>query len=169
MGLGSLFKRFALGIRAFIKAFKEPEKTRKFLEGESLSKEPETTDFSQLRLLQYLQQGGRLIDFLKEDISAFNDAQVGAAVRKIHQDCARVIEELVTIRPLKDEQEGSTFQVPKGYHPAEIKVVGQVKGEPPFTGILIHRGWKAQKRSLPKRIGEQTPEIICPAEVEVKS
>jgi hypothetical protein len=33
-------------------------------------------DYSHLRLLGYLQQGSRLVDFLKEDISAFSDAQV---------------------------------------------------------------------------------------------
>jgi hypothetical protein len=162
MGLGLAFK-------AFIKAFKEPEKAQKFVEETSLSKQIEGADQSHLRLLHYLQQASRLIDFLKEDIGAFSDAQVGAAVRKIHQDCAQAIEELVTIRPLKDEQEGAFVQVPKGYNPAEIKVVGKVKGEPPFMGTLVHRGWKAQKRSLPKKIGEQMPEVICPAEVEVRS
>lgn len=162
MGLGVAFK-------AFIKAFKEPKKAQQFVEGASEPKQIEGTDQSHLRLLYYLQQSSRLVDFLKEDIGSFNDAQVGAAVRKIHQDCAQAIEELVTIRPLKDEQEGSTVQVPKGYNPAEIKVVGKVKDGPPFTGTLVHRGWKAQKRSLPKKTGEQTPEVICPAEVEIKS
>lgn len=162
MGLGLAFK-------AFIKAFKEPEKAQQFVDDAAAPKQLETADQSHLRLLNYLQQMSRLIDFLKEDIAGFNDAQVGAAVRKIHQDCAQALEELVTIRPLKDEQEGATIQVPKGYNPAEIKVVGKVKGEPPFTGVLIHRGWKAQKRSLPKKTGEQTPEVICPAEVEIKS
>lgn len=161
MGLGLAFK-------AFIKAFKEPEKAKQFVE-ETPPKQIETADQSHLRLLHYLQQASRLVDFLKEDIGAFNDAQVGAAVRKIHQDCSHAIEELVTIRPLRDEQEGSIIQVPKGYNPAEIKVVGKVKGEPPFTGMLVHRGWKAQKRSLPKKTGEQAPEVVCPAEVEIKS
>jgi hypothetical protein len=162
MGLGLAFK-------AFIKAFKEPKKAKQFVEEEAAPKQLETADQSHLRLLHYLQQASRLVDFLKEDIGAFSDAQVGAAVRKIHQDCAQAIEELVTVRPLRDEQEGSMIQVPKGYNPAEIKVVGKIKGEPPFTGILVHRGWKAQKRSLPKKTGEQTPEVICPAEVEIKS
>jgi hypothetical protein len=93
---------------------------------------------------------------------------VGAAVRKIHQDCAQLLEELVTIRSLREEQEGATVQVFKGYDPSQLKIVGKVKGEPPFSGILIHRGWKAHKRSLPKKIGEQTPDIICPAEIEIK-
>jgi hypothetical protein len=162
MGLGLAFK-------AFMKAFKEPEKAQQFVDDATAPKQLEAVDQSHLRLLNYLQQTSRLIDFLKEDIAGFNDAQVGAAVRKIHQDCSQALEELVTIRPLKDEHEGTTVQVPKGYNPAEIKVVGKVKGEPPFTGILVHRGWKAQKRSLPKKTGEQTPEVICPAEVEIKS
>lgn len=157
-----------LAFKAFIKAFKEPEKAQQFVE-DTVPKQLETQDQSHLRLLNYLQQTSRLIDFIKEDIANFNDAQVGAAVRKIHQDCAQALEELVTIRPLKDEQEGTTIQVLKGYNPAEIKVVGKVKGEPPFTGVLVHRGWKAQKCSLPKKIGEQTSEVICPAEVEIKA
>lgn len=162
MGLGLAFK-------AFIKAFKEPEKTRQFVEETTSPKQLDSTDQSHLRLLNYLQQASRLVDFLKEDIQSFTDAQVGAAVRKIHQDCSQAIEELITLRPLKDEQEGSTIHIPKGYNPAEFKIVGKVKGEPPYTGILVHRGWKAQKRSLPKKIGEQTAEVICPAEVEIQA
>lgn len=159
---------WGLAFKAFIKAFKEPEKAQQFIEGTAPPKLTEASDFSHLRLLHDLQQASRLIDFLKEDIGAFSDAQVGAAVRKIHQDCAQSIEDLVTIRPLRDEQEGASIHIPKGYNPAEIKVVGKVKGEPPFTGVLTHRGWKAQKRSLPRKTSEQTPEVICPAEVEIK-
>lgn len=160
MGLGLAFK-------AFMKAFKEPKKAKQFVE-DTPPKQVEHADQSHLRLLGYLQQSSRLIDFLKEDLSGFNDAQVGAAVRKIHQDCAQAVEELVTVRPLRDEQEGASVQVQKGYNPAEIKVVGKVKGEPPFSGTLVHRGWKAQKRSLPKKTGEQMLEVICPAEIEIK-
>ncbi|WP_068469715.1 DUF2760 domain-containing protein [Candidatus Protochlamydia phocaeensis] len=160
MGLGLAFK-------AFMKAFKDPEKAKQFVE-EQPPKQIEAADQSHLRLLYYLQQAGRLIDFLKEDISAFSDAQVGAAARKIHQDSAQLLEELVTIRPLKSEPEGTMVQVPKGYDPSEIKVVGKIKGEPPFSGVLVHRGWKAHKRSLPKKTGEQATDVICPAEIEIK-
>lgn len=160
MGIGLAFK-------AFMKALKEPVQARQFLEGEP-PKQVESSDPSHLRFLAYLQQGGRLIDFLKEDIAPFSDAQVGAAVRKIHQDCAQTMEELVTIRPLRDEQEGATIHIPKGFNPAEIKIIGKVKGEPPYAGTLVHRGWKAQKRSLPKKTAEQMAEVICPAEVEIR-
>lgn len=161
MGLGLAFK-------AFIKAFKEPEKAEAFLQDEKPQPKIESADTAHLRILGHLQHSGRLIDFLKEDLSAFNDAQIGAAVRKIHQDCGDILEELVTIRPLRDEQEGAVVTIPKGYDPSEIKVTGNVKGEPPFSGMLVHRGWKAHKRSLPKKIGEQVPDVICPAEIEVK-
>src|SRR5216683_667825 len=46
-----------------------------------------------LRLLALLQREGRLLDFLLEDIKAYQDAQVGAAVREIHQKCQAAIKE----------------------------------------------------------------------------
>jgi hypothetical protein len=154
--------------QAFFKAWREPEEAKKFL-ADSPQQIEAPQDSMHLRLLSYLQQAGRLVDFLKEDITQFSDAQVGAAVRKVHQDCNKLLEELVTIRPLRSEQEGSTLQIPKGYDPNEVKVVGQIKGEPPYTGILVHKGWKAHKRSLPKKTSRDSHcDIIHPAEVEVK-
>lgn len=159
--------RFIRAFKAFIKAWNHPDDAVRFIEEQSaVSKEP--ADSSHLRLLGYLQQSGRFVDFIKEDIASFTDAQVGAAARKIHQECAEVIEELVAIRPLRDEAEGAVVQVPKGYNPAEIKLVGHVKGEPPFKGVLVHRGWRVHKRSLPKKTGEQSSDVVCPAEIEVK-
>lgn len=166
--MGNFFRTLVLACKAFLKTFKDPAKATLFIQGTAPCKKSESPDHSHLRLLYYLQHSGRLIDFLKEDITTFNDAQIGSAVRKIHQDCAKNLEELVTIRPLRDESEGATVQVQKGYNPAEIKVVGKIKGEPPFTGVLVHRGWKAHKLSLPKNIGETSVEVICPAEIEVK-
>lgn len=156
-----------IAFRTFLKALKEPKKAQEFLD-EAPKKQIEQSDQSHLRLLAILQQSGRLIDFLKEDIASFTDAQVGAAVRKIHQDCGKSLEDVVTIRPVLDENEGATIKVVPGYDPSTIKVVGKVKGEPPFSGILVHKGWKAHKRSLPKKLGEQSNEVISPAEIEVR-
>lgn len=156
-----------IALRSFFKALKDPNKAQEFLD-EAPKKQIDHSDQSHLRLLAILQQAGRLIDFLKEDISAFTDAQVGAAVRKIHQDCGKSLEEIVTIRPVLQENEGDVVKVAPGYDPSTIKVVGKVKGEPPFSGILVHKGWKAHKRSLPKKAGEQSNEVICPAEIEVR-
>lgn len=158
--------RLWLAFKAFFKAFFDPKKAKEFLE--EPAKAEELGDQSHLRLLALLQQSSRLIDFMKEDISAFNDSQVGAAVRKIHQDCANSLEELVTIRPVFEENEGATVKVDAGYDASQIKIVGKVKNDPPFTGVVVHRGWKAHKRSLPKKVGEQENEILYPAEIEVR-
>ena len=155
-----------IAIKAFLKAFKNPKKAQEFLSEEKPLLP--STDASHLRLLCMLQQSARLIDFLKEDISSFDDAQVGAAVRKIHQDCSKTLEDFVTIRPVLEEMEGSKVHLPKGYDSTKIKVVGKVKGEPPYNGVLVHKGWKAHKRSLPKQVAEPTLDVLCPAEVEVR-
>lgn len=155
-----------LAIKAFIKALKEPEKALAFV-NDTVSDRIETTDTSHLRLLSALQETGRFVDFIKEDVSSFNDAQIGAVVRKIHQDCGSVIEDTVAVRPLRDEPEGTKIQILKGYNPAELKLTGKIKGEPPFTGVVVHRGWKAQKRSLPKRTIISDSNVICPAEIEI--
>lgn len=157
--------RLSYAIKAFIKAWKDPKAAEQFLQ-----EQPpviEHADYSHLRLLALLQHSGRLIDFLKEELTGISDAQVGAAVRKIHADCNKTLEESVTIRPIMEEPEGAIVKVPVGYDPATLKIVGKVKGQPPFTGTLVHKGWKAHKQSLPKSMGEQLNAVIAPAEIEI--
>lgn len=158
-----------LAVKAFFAALKDPKKAEQFVANKTKDiPTSDTTEQSHLRLLGMMQQTSRLIDFLKEDISGFEDVQVGAAVRKIHEDCSKCLEDIVTIRPLFEQNEGVKIDVPQGYDPSKIKIVGKVKGEPPYVGVLIHRGWKAHKRSLPKKMGDQVTEVICPAEVEIR-
>jgi hypothetical protein len=158
--------RFILALKAFFKALKDPTEAQRFISGGQCGEQTES-DPSHLRLLALLQHSSRLIDFLKEDISSFEDAQIGAAARKIHEDSGKCLEELVTIRPLMDQNEGDKINIPEGYDASKIKIVGKVKGGPPFTGILVHKGWKAHKRSLPKKSGGQPTEVISPAEIEI--
>ncbi len=158
-----------LAFKAFVKAYRNPKKGEEFIN----EKEPKqitasTTDTSHLRLLGVLQGAGRLVDFLKEEIKDYTDAQIGAVVRKIHQDCAKVLEEQVTIRSVMSDEEGATVKIPPGYDPAHIKVIGKVDGKPPYTGTVVHKGWIAHKRSLTKTGTAQHSDIICPAEVEVR-
>ncbi|MCP5469270.1 MAG: DUF2760 domain-containing protein [Chlamydiales bacterium] len=120
-------------------------------------------DRSHLRLLYLLQKQGRLVDFLKQDISAFSDAEVGAAVRKIHEETRKSLEECVRLRPLFPEEEGAQVTVPDGYDAGHVKVVGKVKGKPPYTGVLRHKGWKAERLDL-----ECGDSVVCPAEVEIQ-
>jgi hypothetical protein len=118
-----------------------------------------------LRLLALLQQEGRLVDFLEEDIAPYDDAQVGAAVRSIHQGCRQVLRERVQLERIIDKEDGATLEVPEGFDPAAIRVTGNVAGSPPFRGTLEHAGWRAVKVTLPD--SNTDPAIIAPAEVEV--
>jgi hypothetical protein len=46
-------------------------------------------------------------------------------------------------------------------------LTGKVVGEPPFKGILRHKGWQVGKLKLPTLSGSQNAKIIAPAEVEL--
>src|SRR4029077_6144348 len=85
-----------------------------------------------LRLLALLQREGRLVDFLLEDIQAYPDAQIGAAVRDIHRQCRRLLNEHLVLEPVLPQAEGATVEVPPGFDPSAIQLTGNVTGQPPF-------------------------------------
>lgn len=125
-------------------------------------------DKSHLLLLKILQEKGRFIDFFQEDISNFTDAQIGAAVRKVHQDCRNELEDLFAIRPLLEKKEGEEITLPEGIDPREIKLVGNVTGKAPYKGKVTHPGWICKKESLPKSLtGLEKKPVLAPAEVEI--
>jgi hypothetical protein len=123
-----------------------------------------------VHFLAMLQEKGRLVDFLMDDINAYNDAQVGAAARVVHAGCKVVLQEHFTINPVRTEQEGSTVQVPVGYSADEYRLVGKIAGSAPFSGVLVHRGWKTGMVKLPQLLLGAAGALpaIAPAEVEVK-
>jgi hypothetical protein len=127
--------------------------------------EPEIVSF-----LAILQEKGRLVDFLMDDINAYGDAQVGAAARVVHAGCKSVLQEHFTIRPLRAEPEGATVQVPAGYAADEYRLVGKVAGQAPFTGVLVHRGWRTEAVKLPRLLHAADGRLpaVAPAEVELK-
>jgi len=45
--------------------------------------------------------------------------------------------------------------------------VGDVKGQPPYAGVLRHRGWRAKKLALPELLGGHDARILAAAEVEL--
>ena len=120
--------------------------------------------------LAMLQEKGRLVDFLMDNINPYNDAQVGAAARVVHAGCKRVLQEHFSIHPLRTEDEGSTVQVPAGYAPDEYRLVGKIAGQAPFSGVLVHRGWKTDMVKLPQLLPSAPGQLpaIAPAEVELK-
>jgi len=127
---------------------------------------PEPVENGALRLLTALQEEGRLVDFLTENIAAYSDEQVGAATRGIHETCAKALRECVTLEPVMPGEEDAAVIVPPGFDPAAIRLTGNVQGEPPFKGTLRHAGWRATGVVLPGRKGID-PHVIVPAEVEI--
>ena len=120
-----------------------------------------------LYTLTLLQREGRLIDFLKEDIGPYNDEQVGAAVRQIHEGCNKVLDKHFKIQALVDSAEGENIEIPKGYDPAHFALSGELKGEGPFSGSLVHKGWISKELNLPERSKDAAVAVICPAEVDL--
>lgn len=166
MGLGLAFKCFfqVLFNREIASRVQEalvppppidPEVERKRLLGE------------QLHLLGILQRDGRLLDFLSEDLSGYSDDQIGAAVRDIHRDCQRVVTKYVELTAVIDKEEDSQVVVEKGFDPGRIRLTGNVSGNPPYRGILAHRGWLVKDVRLPDRPEGGDPRVLAPAEVEI--
>lgn len=121
-----------------------------------------------LHFISVLQREGRLLDFFAEELSVYDDEQIGAAVRSIQEDCKKSVNKYLSLVPVIDKEEGDVVEVDLGFDPDAIKLTGNVSGEPPFRGVLRHRGWKAAKNEIPKLADVQDPSIIAPAEVEVE-
>ena len=117
--------------------------------------------------LTLLQREARLVDFLQEDIGAYSDEQVGAAVRKIHADARQVLAKYFGVTAIREEAEQETLSVPADFDPRRVRLSGRVGGEGPYKGTLVHRGWMAAKIALPQRNDGVDPAVICPAEVEI--
>jgi Domain of unknown function (DUF2760) len=120
--------------------------------------------------LATLQERGRLVDFLMEDITTYDDAQVGAAARVVHEGCKTALREHFKIQSVREENEGSSVTVPEGYAADEYRLIGSIRGAGPFSGTLVHRGWKTEWVKLPRivRVNAKRLPTIAPAEVELK-
>jgi hypothetical protein len=121
-----------------------------------------------IQMLSILQRKGRLIDFLQENLSQYDDAQIGAAVRNIHAGCKEALADHVKLEPIYNESEGSQVTVDSNFDANAVRLVGNVVGNPPFRGTLVHRGWRVVQIDLPKQTSDKD-KVIAPAEVEVGS
>ena len=120
-----------------------------------------------LALLALLQREGRLVDFLREPLDGFSDADIGAAARDVHRGCAKVLDQHLSLEPVMPGAEEAKVAVPKGFDPAEIRLIGEAKGEPPFRGTLRHHGWRVVDAKLPALADGVDRMVIAPAEVEL--
>ena len=130
--------------------------------------EPRQSSEGAIQMLAALQREGRLIDFLQEDLGAYEDSQIGAAVRSIHTGCREILKEHMDIKPVFEEKEGSSVTIPAGFDTTAIRLTGNVSGNPPFRGTLRHRGWKVERIQLPQSQGQKDRRILAPAEVEIE-
>ena len=118
-------------------------------------------------MLALLQRDGRLIDFLTEDVAPYPDAQLGAAVRSVHESSRQVLERYVKLEPVIASDEDQPVTLQAGFDPASIKVIGNATGKPPFRGLLRHRGWRATQVNLPSLPEGSGRSVVAPAEVEI--
>jgi len=127
----------------------------------------ESSPDAALQLLGILQRDARLIDFAQEDLSAYTDADIGAAARVVHEGCRKVLREHFMIEPVLRETEGSHIAVSPGFDAAAIRLTGNVVGSAPFNGVVGHRGWRATDVHLPKVADGHNVHVLAPAEVEL--
>lgn len=124
-----------------------------------------------LHLMAQLQEKGRFLDFIMDDVSAYQDVQVGAAARVVHQGCTQVLGDYFKICPIRKESEGSSIEINDGDEMGQFRLLGQVK-EAPFKGTIVHKGWATSKVNLPESVGStkqlaQGLQVIAPAEVDL--
>ena len=87
--------------------------------------------------------------------------------RAVHQGCKAALNEHFHIEPISAEGEGATITIPAGYSADEFRLVGNLSGEAPFTGKIVHKGWKTTSVKLPRVLKTDRLPAIAPAQVEV--
>lgn len=123
-----------------------------------------------LTFLSLLQEKGRLVDFISEDITAYSNEQVGAAARVVHQGCRQVISDSFDPAPIAEDGEGKETVLESGYDSSKYRLAGSPGNEPPHKGTITHKGWIARRMRMarpsnPEAVAENP--VIVPAEVQV--
>ncbi|MDP3331395.1 MAG: DUF2760 domain-containing protein [Methylococcaceae bacterium] len=127
----------------------------------------EATPDAALQLLGLLQKEARVIDFIKEDIGNYSDADIGVAARVVHEGCNKAINEHFTLATVRSESEGSKVTLPAGFDAGSVRLTGNIVGSAPFTGTLVHKGWQVTELRLPKLTQGYNAKFIAAAEVEL--
>jgi hypothetical protein len=78
-----------------------------------------------------------------------------------------VLDQHLSLEPVMPGSEEAQVAVPRGFDPAEIRLIGEAKGEPPFRGTLRHHGWRVVDARLPALADGVDRAVIAPAEVEL--
>lgn len=158
-------------VAALETAKSDAEARARSAESKAATNQDESVRSEIVHFVSLLQEKGRFVDFIMDDIAPYSDAQVGAAGRVVHQGCSQVIKEYFKLAPVHQGQEGERITVEKEVDSSRYRLLGRVIGGPPFQGKLLHRGWRAEEVTLPRVVHDNgtTKEIrvLAPAEVEV--
>ena len=127
----------------------------------------ESTPDAALQLLALLQKEARFIDFIKEDVSNYSDSDIGIAARVVHEGCNKAVNQYFTLSSVRTDTEGSKVTLAKGFNASEVRLIGNVVGQAPFSGTLVHQGWQVTDIRLPKLTAGYNASIIAAAEVEL--
>jgi hypothetical protein len=127
----------------------------------------EATPEAAVQLLGLLQKEARFVDFTQENMAQYSDEEIGAVARVVQEGCRKVLNQHFDLAPIRSEEEGKRVTLPKGYDASSVRITGNIVGQAPFTGTLVHRGWKATDIKLPKITEGHDVNIIAAAEVEL--
>ena len=169
-----ILQMFKLGKSAGTTADKpaeRPEQLKQPAAAKSLSVEA-GNDAAVVQFLARLQEKGRLVDFIMDDITSYDDESVGAAARIVHQGCREVLNDSFTIETVHVGEEMETISLADNYNSHAYRLIGKVPDSAPFDGRVLHRGWKTTRVNLPHVVNtadhiEAARSIIAPAEVEI--
>jgi len=156
-------RRIALALAAFFRVLGDGE----FAHDVDRLRRGKVDTTGALFLLRLLQQGGRFVDFLQDDVSAHPDAKIGAVARVVHGGCRKALADCLQVEPVLKDAEGSAVTIEKGFDSGRISLTGNVVGEAPFQGTLTHHGWRVTEFRLPDLSRSQDVAILARAEVEV--
>lgn len=144
----------------------EAEKTPRRAPAPQPPKTPVRSDA--ITLLATLQREARFVDLVHESLDQYADEQVGAAARDVIRDCRTVLDRLFALQAVVNDEEGAELEVPAGFDTGRYRMTGNVAGDPPFCGRLVHHGWQATKCELPTWSGSrEASRIVAPVEVEL--
>jgi hypothetical protein len=160
-------KAYSLEIDALRDAVRSAEAQRDAAQSKVANKGKDVLHF-----LSRLQEKGRFVDFVMEDVGAFTDQQIGAAARYVHGGCRSVVNEYLDLSPVQEGEEGKAITIAAIENPLMLRFIGRSAVQFPVTGTLVHRGWKATRVSLPEVSGGSTAlegsAVIMPAEIELR-
>ncbi|GEM_PF-225676 len=120
--------------------------------------------------LGLLQEKGRLVDFVMEDISQQPDARIGQVARVVHQGCHEVFTKHFSLQKVRSESEGSRVELqPEDLE--KVRLAGSVQDAEQLSGTLLHAGWETTEVTLPELSplsADPKSYLVAPAEVEIK-